>query len=83
MILRKEVGCFPARIRSTISIIPAMADTIIELTWIICVDSSTAPCPRFPGMDALICNTSYCKTMITANSSVNIQKQTISSDKMN
>lgn len=70
MILRKEVGCFPARIRSMISIIPAITDTIIELTWNICVDSSTAPCPRFPGMDALICITSYFKTMITANTEI-------------
>lgn len=54
MILRSEVGCFPARMRSMISVRPAIADTIIEPVWIICVDNSTASCPRFSGMDALI-----------------------------
>jgi hypothetical protein len=42
IIFRKEVGCFPARIRSMISVRPASAETMTEPTWIKCVDNNTA-----------------------------------------
>lgn len=68
--MRKEVGCFPARIRRMISVKPATADKMIEPTCIKYVESNSASSPSFSRMNSSIIafivlqNQKHCKPLL-------------------